>query len=104
MITRSNQVALYSDYKPSFGRFSFFEVKDFDFDFYSTLYSQEGELDFEVAVFAEKLASYNPQALSEMKKVLWLKTQNWDSLLLERAKISGELVLSEFTKNSLVKF
>ena len=47
MVTRSNQVALYSDYKPSFGRFSFFPVKDFDFDFYSTLYSQEGELDFE---------------------------------------------------------
>ena len=47
MITRSNQVALYSDYKPSFGRFSFFEVRDFDFDFYSTLYSQEGELSFE---------------------------------------------------------
>jgi hypothetical protein len=47
MVTRSNQVALYSDYKPSFGRFSFFEIKDFDFDFYSTLYSEEGELDFE---------------------------------------------------------
>jgi len=47
MVTRSNQVALYSDYKPSFGRFSFFEVKDFDFDFYSDLYSEEGELAFE---------------------------------------------------------
>jgi len=47
MVTRSNQVALYSDYKPSFGRFSFFEVRDFDFDFYSTLYSEEGELNFE---------------------------------------------------------
>ena len=51
MITRSNQVALYSDYKPSFGRFSFFEVKDFDFDFYSTLYSKEGELDYEFAEY-----------------------------------------------------
>ena len=47
MVTRSNQVALYSDYKPSFGRFSFFEVKDFDVDFYSTLYSEEGELVYE---------------------------------------------------------
>jgi hypothetical protein len=44
MTTRTNQVALYSDFKPSFGRFSFFDVKDFDFDFYSTLYSEEGEL------------------------------------------------------------
>jgi len=47
IVTRSNQVALYSDYKPSFGRFSFFEVRDFDFNFYSTMYSEEGELDFE---------------------------------------------------------
>jgi len=51
MITRSNQVALYSDYKPSFGRFSFFEVKDFDFDFYSNMYSQEGELTYEFAEY-----------------------------------------------------
>ena len=56
MVTRSNQVALYSDYKPSFGRFSFFEVKDFDFDFYSTLYSEEGELAFEEAEY-NQLAS-----------------------------------------------
>ena len=51
MVTRSNQVALYSDYKPSFGRFSFFNVRDFDFDFYSTLYSEEGELAFEEAEY-----------------------------------------------------
>lgn len=45
--TRNNQVALYSDYKPSFGRFSFFPIRDFDFDFYSTLNSNLGELVFE---------------------------------------------------------
>ena len=57
MVTRSNQVALYSDYKPSFGRFSFFEVKDFDFDFYSTLYSEEGELNFEFAQYNKLVAN-----------------------------------------------
>ena len=46
-VTRSGQVALYSDYRPSFGRFSIFPIRDFDFDFYSTMYSQLGELDFE---------------------------------------------------------
>jgi hypothetical protein len=51
MVTRSGQVALYSDYKPSFGRFSFFDVRDFDFDFYSTLYSEEGELNYEYAEY-----------------------------------------------------
>ena len=53
---------------------------------------------------ALKLASYNPSALAEMKKVLWENTEHWDQLLLERAKISGELVLSEFTKKALAKF
>jgi hypothetical protein len=33
-ISSTGQLALYSDYKPSFGRFSFFPIKDFDFVFY----------------------------------------------------------------------
>ena len=61
MVTRSNQVALYSDYKPSFGRFSFFDIRDFDVDFYSTLYSEEGELSFETAEYNQTvLGSANP--------------------------------------------
>lgn len=46
-VTRSGQVALYSDYRPSFGRFSIFPIRDFDYDFYSTMYSQMGELNYE---------------------------------------------------------
>ena len=61
-------------------------------------------LDKELEVFTLKLASYNPEALSEMKKVLWEGTENWDSLLQERASISGKLVLSDFTKNALNQF
>lgn len=53
---------------------------------------------------AEKLASYNPSALIEMKKVLWENTNHWDVLLEERAEISGKLVLSDFTKEALKKF
>ena len=60
MVTRSNQVALYSDYKPSFGRFSFFEVRDFDFDFYSTLYSGEGELSYETVEYNQSVPGSNP--------------------------------------------
>tara|TARA_R110000782_G_scaffold511_1_gene1710 strand:- start:1921 stop:6597 length:4677 start_codon:yes stop_codon:yes gene_type:complete len=60
MVTRSNQVALYSDYRPSFGRFSFFNVRDFDFDFYSQLYSEEGELAFETEEYNQSTAGSNP--------------------------------------------
>ncbi|MHB0754795.1 enoyl-CoA hydratase/isomerase family protein [Polaribacter sp. M15] len=71
---------------------------------YAKVFENSKELDIEVDLFAQKLASYNPSALAEMKKVLWQNTNHWDKLLLERAKISGELVLSEFTKNALLKF
>lgn len=59
------------------------------------------ELDEAVQAFAENLCSYNPEAMAEMKKVFWSGTENWDELLLERARISGRLVLSEFTKEKL---
>ena len=71
---------------------------------FAKVYETQKELNKEVEIFAEKLASYNPEALSEMKKVLWKGTENWNDLLAERAAISGELVLSDFTKNALVKF
>jgi methylglutaconyl-CoA hydratase len=49
------------------------------------------------------LANYNPKALDEIKKVFWEGTGHWDKLLKERAAISGKLVLSDFTKNALIK-
>ena len=70
---------------------------------YARVFDSTSEMDKELQFFAEKLASYNPAALYEMKKVLWEGTEEWDSLLEERAAISGELVLSEFTKSALSK-
>ncbi|WP_299671445.1 enoyl-CoA hydratase/isomerase family protein [uncultured Polaribacter sp.] len=71
---------------------------------YAKVFGSLKELDEEVVLLSEKLASYNPTALSEMKKVLWKGTQNWNDLLAERAKISGTLVLSDFTKKALENF
>ncbi|WP_431167377.1 enoyl-CoA hydratase/isomerase family protein [Tenacibaculum halocynthiae] len=71
---------------------------------YARVFENIEELDKEVEIFTEKLASYNPEALDEMKKALWIGTENWDTLLIERAETSGKLVLSDFTKNALKKF
>ncbi|HEU4496599.1 MAG TPA: enoyl-CoA hydratase/isomerase family protein, partial [Flavobacterium sp.] len=68
---------------------------------YARVFETIGELDRELEFFASKLASYNPEALAEMKKVFWEGTDHWDSLLYERAAISGRLVLSDFTRNAL---
>ena len=71
---------------------------------YAKVFDTVEALDDEVNNLANKLASYNPEALSELKKVLWQNTENWDTLLKERAKISGTLVLSHFTKEKLASY
>ncbi|MCD8412564.1 enoyl-CoA hydratase/isomerase family protein [Tenacibaculum finnmarkense] len=71
---------------------------------YARVFESVDDLDKEVEIFTEKLASYNYEALSEMKKTLWIGTEHWQKLLLENAEISGKLVLSEATKKALSKF
>lgn len=71
---------------------------------YAKVFENTADLDKELDIFTQKLASYNPEALADMKRVLWEGTENWDTLLTDRAKISGRLVLSDFTKNALAQF
>ncbi|AXO81331.1 enoyl-CoA hydratase/isomerase family protein [Olleya aquimaris] len=68
---------------------------------YADVFETVDALDIAVQELALKLASYNPEALLELKKVLWQDTNHWDTLLIERAQISGTLVLSNFTKQKL---
>ncbi|MFD2563418.1 enoyl-CoA hydratase/isomerase family protein [Aquimarina rubra] len=71
---------------------------------YARVFETISELDKEVQFFAEKVASYNPNAIQAMKQVNWKGTEHWDQLLTERAAVSGELVLSTVTKEALKKF
>ena len=62
-------------------------------------------LELEVAKRLDELSNYNTEALRALKKVLWDKdTDAWAELLQERAKVSGELVLSKETKKALAQF
>lgn len=71
---------------------------------YAELFDNAADMDKSIDVLAAKLASSNPEAMSMLKKVMWEGTENWDSLLIERAGMSGKLVLSEFTINAINKF
>ncbi|MBS1525424.1 MAG: enoyl-CoA hydratase/isomerase family protein [Bacteroidetes bacterium] len=71
---------------------------------YNEVYPDIAALDEALAALASKLAYYHPEALSGLKKILWEGTENWDELLAERAALSGELVLSEFTQQALKGF
>ena len=61
-------------------------------------------MDAAIATLANKLAGSNPEALAGLKKVFWEGTEHWSTLLSERAAMSGQLVLSDFSKNAIAAF
>jgi methylglutaconyl-CoA hydratase len=71
---------------------------------YAEVHSHVDGMDESITRLSEILAHSSPQAMAEMKKIFWKGTENWDKLLIERAAISGKLVLSDFTKNAIEKF
>lgn len=71
---------------------------------YAETFETLEEMDKAIELLAEKLAKSNPEAMSMLKKVFWEGTENWDELLLERAAMSGKLVLSDFTRNAINAF
>lgn len=72
------------------------------------LYSDVSEscekMDEKINELLQKLALSNPDAMCELKKTFWTGTEDWDTLLIERAEISGRLVLSDFTRNAIHAF
>jgi methylglutaconyl-CoA hydratase len=71
---------------------------------YAEVFPTVEALDARIAAHAMELAAYSPEAMAELKKVMWRGTEDWDTLLTERAAISGRLVLSEFTSKAIAKF
>lgn len=62
------------------------------------------ELDRAVDEMADTLANSNPNALINLKDIMWQGTGHWHATLEQRAEISGRLVLSEFTKRTIDNF
>jgi methylglutaconyl-CoA hydratase len=71
---------------------------------FNEIFETNTQLDAYLVSFLEKIKTYNPEAMSKMKRVFWQNTEGWDNLLSERAAISGRLVLSDFTKNAIAAF
>ena len=68
------------------------------------MFDNVSDMDDAINVLTTDLASSNPEAMSELKRVLWEGTEHWDDLLMERAAVSGRLVLSSFTKDAIARF
>lgn len=71
---------------------------------YYHLHESVAEMDTEIAALIGRLKGFNPEAMRQLKEVFWQGTENWDQLLADRAAISGELVLSNFTRNAINSF
>ena len=61
-------------------------------------------MDEAVQRLANTLAHSSPDAMAELKKITWKGTEHWDTLLAERAAISGRLILSDFSRKAIEKF
>lgn len=71
---------------------------------YTAVYDTADAMDEAIDALVNKLCQSNPEAMRQLKQVFWQGTEHWDKLLAERAEISGQLVLSDFTKQAIAKF
>jgi len=71
---------------------------------FTDVFETTEQLDKYILHFSEKLIHSNPEALTGLKKIFWEGTDHWDDLLDERAAMSGQLVLSDFTKEAIANF
>lgn len=71
---------------------------------YTSVHDSPEDMDAAIDTLAEQLSKSNPEAMAMLKKVFWEGTEHWDTLLAERAEMSGKLVLSDFTREAIGKF
>ena len=65
---------------------------------FADVFTDVKSMDKGINELATKLSNSNHEAMAEMKRIFWEGTENWDELLSERARKSGNLVTSDFTK------
>lgn len=71
---------------------------------YAEVHESIENMNESVQRLADTLSHSSPVAMAELKKICWKDTGHWDTLLLERAAISGKLILSEFARDAIKKF
>ncbi len=62
------------------------------------------QLDEYLKHFLDITVKMNPEALSGLKKIFWEGTEQWEELLDKRAQMSGEMVLSKHSKETIGGF
>ena len=68
---------------------------------YSEVHANIQDLDDSLERLVNHLSHSSLQAMKEIKKILWHDTAHWDQLLPERAKISGQLVITPMAQKAI---
>jgi methylglutaconyl-CoA hydratase len=71
---------------------------------YAELHGSATDMDESITRLADQLAHSSPDAMAALKQVLWKGTDHWDQLLLERAALSGKLILTPHARAAIQKF
>lgn len=71
---------------------------------FSELHETMEDVDAAVNKLSHTLSHSSPDAMRELKKIFWVGTDHWDTLLNERASVSGRLILSEYSRKAIEKF
>ena len=71
---------------------------------YTELHQELSQMDESIDRLAGTLAHSSPEAMALLKAIFWKGTEHWDQLLVERAAISGRLILSQFSRTALHNF
>ena len=73
-------------------------------DLYCEVHGSIQSVDEAVDALAHRLSHSSTEAMWELKKIFWQGAEHWDTLLAERAAVSGKLVLSDFTRDAINSF
>ncbi|MFN4970411.1 MAG: enoyl-CoA hydratase/isomerase family protein [Bacteroidota bacterium] len=71
---------------------------------FAELYADTIGLDEGINRLVTQLLNSSQEALRALKTVFWSGTDHWDQLLMERAAISGKLILSEASRKAIESF
>lgn len=70
---------------------------------YAELHPNLESMEESIARLTNSLSHYSPEAMAEVKKMIWHNTEHWEQLLPERAAISGKLVMGTAARKFLDK-
>ena len=70
---------------------------------YAEIFENSNDMDLAIKQLTNDLSCYSLEAMKKLKKTFWEGTDHWDNLLNKRAEISGSLIITEFSKETIQK-